>query len=264
MKLEGERMSNDSERVKNVETAIDLIDYLSSEQKKIGVREASRLLDVPKSTIQRIFNSLAHKGIVMLDKELDHYQLGFKMAKYTSRFIDSNDLVTVSSPILRKLQKETGETVCLYVRVEHQILPLLQYESEEDLRVSLKVGRPYPLNTGACGKLISAYTIETQEELNRQLPYFTRMTEHSVIDKKEFAEELVTIKQQGYSLSQGEILEGVVALAVPILHKERLVAAIGVYGPEVRLRRDLIDSYLDKLTYAQHEISIRLTSVFED
>lgn len=255
-------MSSDGERVKNVEIALDLMEYLSTEQKKIGVREASRLLDVPKSTIQRIFNSLAHKGIVILDKESDQYQLSFKIAQFASRFIDANDLVTISSPVLRKLQEETGETVCLYVRVDYQILPILQFESEEGLRFSLNVGRPYPLNTGACGKVISAYTIETQEDFNMILPYFTQMTEHSVVDQHEFAKELESIKQQGYSISQGEMIEGVVALAVPILYKERLVASIGIYGPDVRLHQDLIGSYLDKLICAQLEISSRLTSTF--
>lgn len=256
-------MSADSERVKNVEIAIDLIEHLAGEQKKIGVREASRILDVPKSTIQRIFNSLAYKGIVMLDKESEQYQLGFKITKYASRFLDSNDLITVSSPVLRKLQEDTGETVCLYVRVDNQILPVLQYESEEGLRFSLKVGKPYPINTGACGKLISAYTINNQEDFNRLLPYFTRMTDNSVVDQDDFAMELETIRQQGYSISQGEILEGVVALAVPILHKGQLAASIGVYGPDVRLHRDLIQPYLDKLICAQKEISSRLSSFFE-
>jgi IclR family acetate operon transcriptional repressor len=256
-------MSNDSERVKNVEIAIDLIEYLSIEQKKIGVREASRLLNVPKSTIQRIFNSLSYKGIIISDKESDQYQLGFKIAKFASRFIDSNNLVTVSSPFLRQLQEETGETVCLYVRVDQQILPILQFESEEGLRVTLKVGRTYPLNTGACGKLISAYTINTQEELDSLLPYFSKMTENSVVDQHEFTRELETIKQQGFSISKAEMLEGVVALAVPILHKEQLVASIGLYGPEIRLNQDLVRSYLDKLKHAQHEISSRLTSIYE-
>ena len=255
-------MGNESERVKNVEIAIDIMEYLATEQKKIGVREASRLLDVSKSTIQRIFNSLAEKGMVLLDKDSGQYQLSFKIAKFASRFVDSNDLVTVSSPILRQLQKETGETVCLYVRAGYQILPILQYESEEDLRVSLKVGKPYPLNTGACGKLISAYTIETQEDYNKMQPYFARMTEHSVVDQQEFEQELATIKQQGYAISQAEMLEGVMALAVPILNKERLVASIGIYGPAVRLQRDQIRSILEKLNAAQKEISSRLTPIF--
>lgn len=252
-------MSSESERVKNVEIAIDLIEYLATEQKKVGVREASRLLDAPKSTVQRIFNSLAHKGILIWDKDSDQYQLSFKIAKFASRFIDANDLVTVASPVLRKLQEETGETVCLYVRVDTQIVPLLQYESEEELRFSLKVGKPYPLNTGACGKLISAYTIETEEDFNKLLPHFARMTEHSVVDQHELAKELEKIKQQGYAISQGEMLEGVVALAVPILQKKKLIASIGIYGPAIRIHQDLIGSYLDKLTHAQHKISSQLT-----
>lgn len=250
---------NDSERVKNVEIAFDLIEYLADGERKVGVREASRIFDVPKSTMQRIFNSLVYKGIVLMDKETDQYQLSYKIAKFASRFMFSNDLVTISSSVLRKLQEETGETVCLYVRVDHQITPILQYESQKDLRVTLKAGKPYPLNTGACGKLTSAYMIDTQEELNELLPYFSKLTEHSVVDPNDFMKELEIIKKQGYAISNSEMLEGVVALAVPILSEDQLVASIGLYGPSVRLHRDLIDIYIEKLIGAQKEITSKLS-----
>jgi DNA-binding IclR family transcriptional regulator len=99
--------------------------------------------------------------------------------------------------------------------------------------------------------------------LTRLHPYFGKLTENSVVDQHQLAKELDTIKKQGYAISQGEKLEGVVALAVPIIKKDRLVAAIGVYGPEVRLNLELISSYLNKLICAQDEIASWLTSMFE-
>lgn len=246
-----------NERVKNVETALDLIEYLATEQKKVGVREASRILEVPKSTVQRIFNSLAHKGMVTFDSATERYQLSFSIMKYVSRFMDKNDLVTVSSPVLRELQREIGETVCLYVPVDNQIVPILQYESEEELRYSLKVGKPYPLNVGACGKLTAAY-MEDQEQLKMVISSFEQEEA-----QQKFANELVKIREQGYAISRGEILPGVEALAVPIIYKEKFIASIGAYGPSVRMDKDVIRLYLDKLIQTKDEISGKLYSALE-
>ncbi|WP_274434627.1 hypothetical protein [Alicyclobacillus sp. ALC3] len=43
-------MTSEQERVRNVDAAIEIIQYLATPVHRLGVRETARMIDLPKST----------------------------------------------------------------------------------------------------------------------------------------------------------------------------------------------------------------------
>ncbi len=62
------------------------------------------------------------------------------------------------------------------------------------------------------------------------------MTKHTLVDPQRLLDELGIIRKQGYSLDQEEFLEGMVAIAVPVLDPQgRFFAALAYHGPAQRM-----------------------------
>ena len=236
--------------VKNVDAALEIIEYLASSDQQLGVREAARILDMPKSTVHRIFSSLLAKGVVKLDERSKQYQLDFGIVRLCHGFLENNDLISASSPILRTIRDDTDETVCLNVRVGFQSIPVLQFESREPIRWTLRVGVPQPLNLGAGGKLLLAFSDFADQTIVNQFA-----SAWSQMKSQQFLEELKTIRDKRYAVSHAELNPGVTALSVPIFSHREVVAGIGLYGLDSRITDSVISSYLDKMFKAASQIS---------
>ncbi|MFK7903268.1 MAG: IclR family transcriptional regulator C-terminal domain-containing protein, partial [Nitratireductor sp.] len=87
-----------------------------------------------------------------------------------------------------------------------------------------------------------------------------RRTPNTFTDPEKLIEELRNISKQGYALDLEEFMEGMVAIAVPVIDsKGNFSGALAIHGPSVRLSRDnllaskdiLIDgaNRLQKLTF---------------
>ncbi|MCL6599481.1 MAG: IclR family transcriptional regulator [Alicyclobacillus macrosporangiidus] len=251
----GQVRDDEQERVKNVDVALDILEYLASRDKQLGVREAARLLDVPKSTVQRIFNSLAAKGVVRLDESTRQYALDYGILKLCHGFLGGNDLSAAAGPVLRDLRDATDASVCLNVRVGVQTLTVLQFESRQPLRWSMRIGVPYPLNAGAGGKLLAAYSGLSVDELRKGFdPDFG--TSRANFDT--FVNQLEPIRTQGYAISRGEMNPGVTALSVPVFDQQEVVAGIGLYQLDSRMTDAVIKECLQKMQEAARRIELLL------
>ncbi|MCL6593725.1 MAG: IclR family transcriptional regulator, partial [Alicyclobacillus sp.] len=204
-----------------------------------------------------IFNSLQANGVVRCDPVTKQYELDFGILTLSSRFLARNDLISAATPVLRALRDQTGESVCLNVRVGLSILTVLQFESKEPLRWSLQVGVPYPLNAGAGGKVLSAYSGLSDSEIAAGLQ---SLASGRPVELTAFQTELARVRQQGYAVSHGEINPGVTALAVPVYRQREVVASLGLYALTERLPDSAIPGLLEALRLAAEQISSMLAN----
>ncbi|MBP1933282.1 IclR family transcriptional regulator [Ammoniphilus resinae] len=244
------------ETIKNIEVVFDLLEYMSLNPEGIGIREAGRLTDTTKSTIQRIFNTLVEKRIVTLNPLTERYVLDVGIFKIVVRHQSENRLILSSDSILKNLRDQTDETVCLHVLVNDQQLPILQYKSTQELNWHLIVGKTYPVNSGASGKIFLAYMAPAK--LDFLMSTFVKVTPNTITDVEDILQSNETIRKERYAVSFGEMSPGAIGMAVPVLdHNGVLVAVVGLYGPEFRMRPK-IDEFKEKLLKAAREIEQKL------
>jgi DNA-binding IclR family transcriptional regulator len=249
--------SNFDERdtIKAVHKAIEIMEYLSLEQKEIGVREASRILDVPKSTVQRIFNTLLADEIVDFDEKTQSYSLGNGMLRLFTPYVVKNSLISAAKDYMERLSLDIGETVGLHTYVNGKQMVVHQYESMHELKWSLIVGKIYPLNAGASGKTLLAYL--SKEQYEKATHNFNKVTEKT-LSESEMLEELRGIRDQGFSISQGEFSLGEMGIAVPVFKGDKVIASLSIYGPESRLNEKETNEIINRLTETSKLISQHL------
>ena len=87
----------------------------------------------------------------------------------------------------------------------------------------------------------------------------TAYTPSTIVDPKRLKTLLRRIRQQGYNVSHGDLDPGAFSVATPVRdHGGRVVASLGVAGPQSRLTRDLESLYIRMLIEAAGEISAKL------
>ena len=143
--------------------------------------------------------------------------------------------------MLRALAIETGETALISRRIGLSSICLHEVPSEHALRVTLGAGHAGPLDAGAIARVLLAYAPEEiLDEVVAGVPGAgddtgtegTDVADPS--DTRQLRADLGDIVAAGIARSAGEYVSGSVAMAVPIMRQDGIVAAIGVIGPEGR------------------------------
>ncbi|WP_274436450.1 IclR family transcriptional regulator domain-containing protein [Alicyclobacillus sp. ALC3] len=117
------------------------------------------------------------------------------------------------------------------------------------------VGVPYPLNSGAGGKLLAAVSRLSDDELLQGFdPQFA-----SGSNAQDFLAQINTVREQGYAYSHGEMNPGVVALSVPIRSHNEVVAGIGLFDLENRMTDEVVRERLANMKQSAQEIEWMLS-----
>ncbi len=196
--------------------------------------ELSSLLAMPVSTVYRYLRTLGDFGFV--DRHGGQFRLGPKLLIGTGANVSSERLIRHADPVLRMLAEETGETAVVVRRIGLASICLHQIESDEPLRVSLDPGAMMPLHAGATGRVLLAFAPGEvlDEVLAQDLPRLTPNTP----TEADLREGLRGIVLSGIAVSEGELIDGSLAVAAPVFREDGIVGAIGLLGPAFRCGSD--------------------------
>ena len=133
------------------------------------------------------------------------------------------------------------------IRKGTQSVTIMRKDPQTGLTLSLiqTVGDTISLNTTAMGKVLTAFSGETENLLNRM--DYVKLTKRSVTDRDEFAELLQEVRAQRLAYDMEEVTEGLVCVATPVLAKDGIaICSISINGYKERMIRSL-DSIIMRL-----------------
>jgi IclR family transcriptional regulator, acetate operon repressor len=197
---------------------------------EIRADELSTVLEMPTSSVYRYLRTLSEFGFV--DRRDGRYRLGPRLLIGTGSNVTSERLIRLADPVLRMLVEEAGETALVMRRVGLSAVNLHQVEARQALRVALEPGEMLPLYAGALPRVLLAFAPPdlVDEVVGQGIVPITPQTP-SEADLRALLSETVTNR---LAISEGELIPGSVAMAVPIFRDDGIVAALGVTGPAER------------------------------
>ena len=144
-------------------------------------------------------------------------------------------LMTFALPRMRELNCEVRETVSLAMRFGHHVEAIAVCESPHPIRMGNTIGRILPPHASSLGKAITAFQPEEARESLIRSYGLHRFTAHTIVDELELRRELDAIRGRGFSSDVEEsALEGC-CFGAPIRVSGRVVAAISLSMPKMRL-----------------------------
>lgn len=220
--------------VRAVERAARILGALADEDLRL-VELAGRLR-LHKATVTRLLASLGRVGLVERD-DRDRYTLGPGVLRLAARQLNAHRrLGDFLGDGLRRINRATGETVTVHVRVGTDRLCIEEVESPQPIAYRAGVGQRAPLHVGSAGKVLLAYLPEEERLAVLKELRLVQLTERTIVSADRLGAELARVRRLGYAFSSGERVIGASAVSVPVLDPEdHAVAAVSVLAPESRL-----------------------------
>jgi len=223
-----------------------------------GVSAIARKLSLSKAVVHRILQSLESRSLIDYDQVRRVYRPGPAVAALGAQALSNMDIRTVALPALRGLAKQTGETVTLSALVGSSRIYIDQLPSLKEIKMTVEVGRPFPLHAGASSRAILAFAPPDLRAmvLDEALPTLTLQT---ITDRAELEAALAETARTGIARSRGERQQGAGSVAAPLFgpHGE-VVGAISACGPLDRFDDDTAQRFAGLVRTAAAEVSHRL------
>jgi DNA-binding IclR family transcriptional regulator len=229
---------------------------VDSDQDTHGVRELASQLGVSPSTVHRLVTDL--EGLGLLSRTpAGSYRLGLEFLRIAWTTTDRFPLHEVSTDTLHELMEQSGESAFfgVYGEQRREMMFALTVESPHPLRYSLPEHQWLPLHAGASGLAILAFL---PEDVRNEIAHsnLTAATDRTLVDAQGLLARLETIRQEGYSITHGERIEGAIAIAAPVFGPSgAVVGATGITIPEARFNA----SHSSSLAALVRQASSRLT-----
>lgn len=223
----GERRIKSLQHIPSAGKALVLLEVFVGNQPSLGVTEVARAAGITKSTAFRLLGVLVDHGYVI--RRGSRYSLSerlFELGAYTS-FCRPRSLRDAAIPFLSNLYAEYKTIVHLAVLDDGDPLYLAKLHGAPNLNTPTYVGSKMPASVTAVGKALLAFAepAEVDRVIARPL---TRRTPYSITQPRLLLDELQQVRTQGFAIDREESTLGVQCYAAPIVHKQRVVAAVSV------------------------------------
>lgn len=244
--------------VQSIERAIQILNCFTNNTPELTLQAIASELNLNKSTVHGILNTLKHYGLVEQDDERGKYRLGMHLLVLGNRLLDRLEIRTVASPVIQELSEQVGETVHLVILRGADVVYIDKCTSSRSFQVFTAVGMSYPAYVTGVGKVLLAD--KSDDELCGLIPpVLKKVTEHSISSREELLMHLAQVRKQGYAFDKDENEIGLSCVAAPIFdYNGKAVAAISVAGPSVRLNDERMEELVGVVLNAAGEISRRL------
>jgi DNA-binding IclR family transcriptional regulator len=234
-----------------------ILDSFSAGHRELGVNEIGRMLGMHKSTVSRLCVTLEDAGYLARDPATEKYRLGARIQQLTGS--SSTELRAVARDVLAHLVQTAAETVTMVVRDGLDIVTIEVVDGPRMVRMQARVGARTQIHASAGAKAILAWL--PPDELDQMIHAWplTRLTPNTMTTKTELLDELVTVRERGYSIDHEELEIGLRCVGAPVRdHDGRVVAGIAVSAARHRMGDSDIERIGRAVRDAADAISSRL------
>lgn len=199
-----------------VDRALSLLAAFRPGDKSLTVTELAQRTRLYNSTVLRLLASLAHGRLLQRTAD-GQWALGPEVARLAAIYSASFSLEDVVLPEMHALVERTQESVAFHIRQGEQRLVLFRVDSPQLLRDHVRAGDLLPLDRGAGGRVLTAYS----------------GAKGRIYD---------AVRRDGYVMVTGDRIPGLAGISAPVWRSgQELAGALTLTVPEQRLQPSFID-----------------------
>ncbi|WP_435184019.1 IclR family transcriptional regulator [Halobellus sp. EA9] len=224
--------------IKSVETSHEVIAAME-DLGLASVTEIAAHAGLSKGGAYKHLKTLQQSGFVV--REDGQYRLGLRFLDIGGRIRYDHPGSRIIKQKMRELALETNETSIYTVLENDRTITLFREAGSRGVPTRTRVGkRLYPHETAAGKCLLSRHSREEVERLFDGGP-LPSVTDNTITDVGDLLDELATVRERGYAYNIGESVEGLVAIAAPLVPDDEVIGACSVTGPYHRMKGDPLD-----------------------
>lgn len=234
--------------VKSADRTVLLLEVLAASRDALTLTELQQRLEMPKSSLYMLLQTLVARGWLSCDARLGTYGIGVRALLVGTSYLDHDRVLQAAARVISELCGKIDETVHLARLDGCDVVYLASRESQHHLRVISRVGRRVPAHATSLGKALLA--TRSNAEVDALLPdKLATLTPNTVRSRRALHRQLDGFRTLGYAFEREENTPGLCCYAIALTHATPALDAISCSVPVVRLdrkhERDVVNGLFD-------------------
>jgi len=231
--------------IQSIEVGGQLLRALVHHGRPMALKDLAREADMTPAKAHPYMVSFGRLGLIEQDRASGHYLLGPLALQLGLISLQQADPVHIATPAIAQLAQQTGHTIALAVWGARGATIVRTAESPSPVHVNMRHGTVFSLTNTASGRVFAAYLdagrvrdlLEAERQRQKQrkaepAPPAGMPPVQPLPSWADFERQLQEVRAHGISRSDGEVIEGVSAMAAPVFdHTGAIVLAITAIGP---------------------------------
>jgi DNA-binding IclR family transcriptional regulator len=232
--------------IQSIEVGGQLLRALVHHGRPMALKDLAREADMTAAKAHPYMVSFGRLGLIEQDRASGHYLLGPLALQLGLISLQQADPVHIATPLIGALAQQTGHTVALAVWGARGATIVRTAESPSPVHVNMRHGTVFSLTNTASGRIFAAYLdadvvhqlLEEERQRQKQrkgaesAPSAGMPPVQPLPSWSDFERQLKEVREHGISRSDGEVIEGVSAMAAPVFdHTGAIVLAVTAIGP---------------------------------
>jgi DNA-binding IclR family transcriptional regulator len=231
--------------IQSIEVGGQLLRALVHHGRPMALKDLAREADMTAAKAHPYMVSFGRLGLIEQDRASGHYLLGPLALQLGLISLQQADPVHIATPLIAQLAQQTGHTVALAVWGARGATIVRTAESPSPVHVNMRHGTVFSLTNTASGRVFAAFLdadavrqlLEDERQRQKQRkgsePVPAGMPPVQPLPSwSDFERQLQEVRTHGISRSDGEVIEGVSAMAAPVFdHTGAIVLAVTAIGP---------------------------------
>ena len=248
-------------RVEALARGLRILRLFTRARPSLRLNELAELAGLPLPTAFRLVSTLEQDGF--LERQPDgSYRPGLAVLGLGFAALQSDDMVQVAEPSLRRLSDSVRQNVNIGVLRGNQVLFIARIRHEAVMvTANIHVGSTRPAVVSSIGKLLLAHLPKSDVDarISRE-DLAATPTPKSISSRKDLHGALREIRERGWAMQDEEDVLGLRSIAAPLRDQANaVVAGVSIAVPSSAFTADaLVDELLPLLLGTCAEISHRL------
>ena len=232
--------------IQSIEVGGQLLRALVHHGRPMALKDLAREADMTAAKAHPYMVSFGRLGLIEQDRASGHYLLGPLALQLGLISLQQADPVHIATPLIAEVAQSLGHTVALAVWGARGATIVRTAESPSPVHVNMRHGTVFSLTNTASGRIFAAYLAadtvrqlldaerlrEKQRKAGEAVPEAGMPPQPPLPSWSEFERQLQEVRVHGISRSEGEVIEGVSAMAAPVFdHTGAIVLSVTAIGP---------------------------------
>lgn len=197
-----------------LDKGLDILEYLSAQSIPLSQTEIATGIEKTPNEIYRMLMSLESRGYILRDEVSGKYRLSLKLFYLSHRHSPMDELRKAAQFPLEELANSVRQSCHLSILYMNQVMVIIHAKSPGPIALSIEEGNLFPLPLTASGKVLLAYTPDSERNtLLRGNAIFKKFPKPQ---QDEFISSLAEIKSKGAYIVTSDLAAGVNDISVPI------------------------------------------------
>jgi IclR family transcriptional regulator, KDG regulon repressor len=222
--------------VQSLARAFSILEEIARNRDGIGLAELSKRVALHNSTAFHLVKTLVVLGYVRQMKDTKRYRIGRPLFALAASALDEVEMVSLATPILEDLSRETGESAHFSVPMGDAVVVLARTSGPGAFQLIDRAGAVRPAHCTALGKIMLAALPPDQLEQFMVRTELKALAPKTITSAELLRREIAEVRRAGLAIDDGEFDAELRCVALPVRDfSGQVIGAVGVSGPVWRL-----------------------------